>query len=289
MEYWEKANHSWTKDSKRVINTPSNKTKELFFYIQEIGYFKAFKPYYTEREHLPSYLMKFTLNGQGRLNYLDKEFIIERGDIFLIDCQNYQHYETTSEEPWEMDWIHFYGSTATQLYQEFMKDGLPIFHNTTLPEENPIHHLVQKMIKEQNHANARTDFQNSVMIHELFNELIIQKYQLDFELDDIPEYVSEMKIYLEKNFKNPITLNDLENQFHLNKFQLNKDFSKYIGLPPIDYLITRKISHAKDLLRYTDMTIQQISLDIGIENFAYFSRLFKSKTGMTATFYRKHG
>lgn len=289
MEYWEKANHSWTEDSKRMIHTPSNKTKELFFYIQEIGYFKALKPYYTEREHLPSYLMKFTLSGKGLLTYRGKDYTIERGDVFLIDCQEYQHYRTISEEAWEMDWIHVYGSTATQLYQEFMKDGEPVFHTSTLPEENRIHHLVQRMLKEQAQSNARTDFHNSVMIHELLNELIIQKYHLDFHLDDIPEYVAKMKSYLEENYKETITLDDLEHHFHLNKYQLNKDFSKYIGVPPIDYLITRKISHAKDLLRYTDRTVQQISLDIGIENFAYFSRLFKSKTGMTATFYRRHG
>lgn len=37
MDYWEKANHSWSEDSKRVILTPTQRSRNLFFYIQEIG------------------------------------------------------------------------------------------------------------------------------------------------------------------------------------------------------------------------------------------------------------
>ncbi|AMC94505.1 AraC family transcriptional regulator [Erysipelothrix larvae] len=289
MNYWENANHAWTKDSKRVINTPSNKTKSLFNYIQEIGHFKAYQPYYTERANLPSYLMKLTLSGTGHLNYKGQDYILDQGDIFFIDCQHYQHYKTISDIPWEMDWIHVYGGITSQLYEEYNKDGNPVFHTNALPEENTIHHLVQTLIKDQSKANARTDFHSSVKIHELLNELIIQKYHLDFSIDDIPQYILELKEYLDSHFHNVITLNDLEHLFHLNKYQINKDFSKYIGLPPIDYLITKKVSHAKDLLRYTDLSIQEISLNIGIDNFAYFSRLFKNKTGMTPSFFRKEG
>lgn len=287
--YWENADHSWSKDSERVINTPSQKSKELFFYLQEVGSFKAFKPYYTEREHLPSYLMKFTRNGSGLLNYQGKEYELHPGDIFLIDCQIYQHYKTISEEPWEMDWIHFNGSNSDKLYQEFIKDGTPIFHTKQQPEENIIHHLIHRLIKNQTYTHARTDFSNSILIHELLNELILQKYELNFNLEEIPLHVTNLKKYLDNHFQQKITLDHLEERFHLNKYQLNKEFSRYIGIPPIEYLITLKISYAKDLLRYSDSTIQSISASIGVDNFAYFSRLFKSRTGMSPSFYRKQG
>ena len=47
MDYWEKADYSWSDDSKRHILTPSSKSRTLFYYIQEIGQFKASRPYYT--------------------------------------------------------------------------------------------------------------------------------------------------------------------------------------------------------------------------------------------------
>ena len=35
MDYWEKADYSWSDDSKRHILTPSSKSRTLFYYIQE--------------------------------------------------------------------------------------------------------------------------------------------------------------------------------------------------------------------------------------------------------------
>lgn len=288
MNYWENANHSWTKDSARYICTPSSKSRELFYCIQEIGHFKAFQPYYTERASLPSYLMKFTLSGTGQLKYQDKVYILEAGDVFFIDCENYQYYKTISREPWEMDWIHLYGGNAKFFYQEFVKNGSNIFHTDSAHvHNNPIHLIMAKLLQLQKEPNAKTDFQSSLLIHELLNELLLQKYELDFADSDIPDTVIAVKKYLDLNFRKGITLETLEEKFHLNRYQIAKDFSKYIGMPPIEYQISQKISYAKDLLRYSKLSVKEVALEIGLENFAYFSRLFKKKTGFAPSEYRK--
>ncbi|EHR4557181.1 AraC family transcriptional regulator, partial [Enterococcus faecalis] len=45
----------------------------------------------------------------------------------------------------------------------------------------------------------------------------------------------------------------------------------------------------KDLLRYSNQTVKEIAVDVGLENYAYFSRLFKKRTGLTPSQYRKSG
>lgn len=107
---------------KRVILTPTQRSRNLF-YIQEIGYFKAPIPYYTERAHLPSYLIKFTLSGKGSLTYNDNQQQLKL-ETYFIDCQEYQRYQTISEEPWEMDWIHLNGQNVQSFYQEFTKTAI---------------------------------------------------------------------------------------------------------------------------------------------------------------------
>lgn len=290
MSYWEKANHSWTKDSIRKILTPSSKNKTLFFYIQEIGHFKADKPYYTERANLSSYLIKYTLSGEGRLVYDDKEFLLTRGSVFFIDCEKYQFYETVSEDPWEMIWIHFYGSTSKGFYDEFIRSGTNVFNtDPLLSHYNKIQLLISSLLQLQSQQDVQTDFKSSLMIHELLNELIMQKFQLDFDKEEIPTHVISMKKLLDSNFHQNITLEQLENQFYLNKYQLNKDFSRFIGIPPIDYQINKKINYAKDALRFSDKSIKEIAEEVGITNHAYFSRLFKKRTGISASEYRKNG
>lgn len=290
MSYWEKGNHSWSHDSLRHILTPTQKSQDLFYYIQEIGYFKANKPYYTERENLPSYLMKYTLSGEGRLHYQGQQYHIKAGDVFFIDCLKYQRYETISDEPWEMDWIHFNGANSSAFFQEYMRNQSPVFSVKGQPfDRNPIHYIIQQLLDLTRSTNARTNFHVSVLIHDLLNQLMIQKFELDFEDTEIPAYIKDVKLFLDEALSQHLSLEDLEARFHINKYQIAKDFSKYIGTPPIDYQLNQKISHAKDLLRYSKLTIQEISLEIGIENFAYFSRLFKKRTGLTPSLYRKNG
>ncbi|GAB2022552.1 AraC family transcriptional regulator [Pseudolactococcus yaeyamensis] len=290
MTYWEKGNHNWTSDSLRYIKTPSQKTRDLFYYIQEVGHFKANQPYFAERSNLPSYLVKLTLSGEGELFYNETHYQIQVGDIFFIDCENYQRYATVSEVPWEMDWIHFNGAQATQFYEEFIKTGGNVFHTdkyTVL--DNPIHLILTQLLNLQKQTNVKTDFQSSILIHELLNELLLQKFHLDFDEAEIPDYILQIKKHLDEHFKAKMTLEMLEQIFHINKYQIVKDFTRYIGTSPINYYLNHKISYAKDLLRYSDFSIKEIALEIGFDNYAYFSRLFRKKTGLAPKVYRKIG
>lgn len=283
--YWQNDDRSWSDDSLRYIRTPRTIDRELFYYVQEIGRFKASPPYFTERENLPSFLMKYTFSGQGTLYYEGKTYRLEAGDVFLIDCMNYQHYYTSSQEPWQMDWIHFYGANSQNFYNYFVKNGEPVFKatNTRIPD------LLANLLQQQTEQHVKSDFTTSLLIHELLNELIIQKNQLDFQNEDIPHYLTEMKAHLDSHSRETVTLDDLATKYCINKYQLNKEFSRFIGLPPIDYHITNKISFAKELLRYSSTPIKAIALEVGIDNFSYFSRLFKKKTGMSPSDYRKNG
>lgn len=282
--YWEKAEHAWSSDSLRYILTPSQKTQQMLLYIQEIGQFKAFDSYFTERANQKSYLMKYTINGSGRLVYQNKEYIVEKGDVFFIDCQNYQYYETIGSEPWEMSWVHLHGNALPYFYDEYNKDLCPVFHSNTLRIPQIMRHLIDL----QSHHNARTNYLSSLLLHDLLNELIIQKNKLDFTRHEIPSYIVELRHYLDFHYHEKINLDLLEKLFMVNKYQLNKEFAKYIGTPPIDYLIHQRMNIAKELLRFSNDPIKVIADKIGIENTAYFSRLFKQKTGVSPNSYRKN-
>lgn len=286
MTHWIKADHSWTPDSLRHIHTPAKRTKQLLYYIQEIGHFKAVKPYFTERENLSSFLMKFTLSGKGSLIYGGKTYSLLPGDFFFIDCKNYQYYQTESDVPWEMDWIHLDGGNTAEFYKEFTRLGSVVVHSNGNPLKNPIHFIINQLLHMEKENNARTDFKVSILLHELLNELIEQKYELTFLDTEIPAYILSMKELFDTNLDKRISLEDLEHTFHFNRFQLIKEFTKYIGTSPIDYFLNQKISYAKDLLRYSSYSIQEISQSIAIENPAYFSRLFNKRTGVSPNQYR---
>ena len=64
-------------------------------------------------------------------------------------------------------------------------------------------------------------------------------------------------------------------------------FKRYMGVTPMQYLISIRMNRAKELLRNTDYSIQEISSLVGYENPLYFSRLFQRQTGRPPSVYRR--
>ena len=104
---------------------------------------------------------------------------------------------------------------------------------------------------------------------------------------DVPEVLRSVQLYLEENFRCKITLDGLGTLFSMNPCYLQKQFKRYFGQSPTEYLIYLRMTHAKELMRTTHMSIGEISEQCGIENISYFTRLFKAQEALTPQEYRK--
>lgn len=68
---------------------------------------------------------------------------------------------------------------------------------------------------------------------------------------------------------------------------LSTVFKKEVGKTLSEYVRERRMEHAEYLLRNTDLQVQSVAQSIGIIDLNYFTRLFKSHTGMTPTEFRR--
>jgi len=98
---------------------------------------------------------------------------------------------------------------------------------------------------------------------------------------------SLVKDYLDKHYKENITLDILSMQSGMNKYYLVHSFTKLYGCSPISYLNEKRIEASKILLETTDMSIAQIAAQLGFSSQSYFSQSFKKNTYMTPNDYRK--
>lgn len=82
-------------------------------------------------------------------------------------------------------------------------------------------------------------------------------------------------------------LDELAEKFFINKFYLSKIFKETYGTTVNNYLISKRITRAKQLLRFTDMTVDEIGAAVGMEDANYFSRMFRKVEGISPREYRK--
>ncbi len=93
--------------------------------------------------------------------------------------------------------------------------------------------------------------------------------------------------YINTHINKPLTLCQLANIVHLSPVYFSELFSKTLNISPIQYLIKRRITRAKEYLLFTNESISQIAQQIGFKDSFYFSRLFKRKIGMSPLQYRQ--
>ena len=124
--------------------------------------------------------------------------------------------------------------------------------------------------------NKITSLLTEIMKETIYSDDSKKKYNLE-----------NIRKYLDENYTKQITLDDISNMFYINKFYLTRAFKEKYGTTINNYLLNKRMMKAKELLRYSYDSIEEISKNCGINDQNYFSRLFKKIEGMTPNEYKK--
>ncbi len=107
------------------------------------------------------------------------------------------------------------------------------------------------------------------------------------KISDVSPIIKESLDYIHKNYYKQITIDDICDKFKINKCYFCYMFKKETGQTFINYLNNYKIEKSKNLLENTNMTLLDISLEVGFNNQSYYSTIFKKYTNMTPLEYRE--
>lgn len=266
------------------IVTVKESVKTHLPYVQELGDFISYGNFYTRRDGLPSYLIIYTLSGEGVLEYNGNTQYLPVGHFFWIDCLKPQHYYTSPEVgKWHSIWTQFYGPGCQYYYDSFMKanKGKNV---GALSGDTSIAANIYELIRLYESPEVNTEIKASVLLASIMSECATACRCVR---NEIPKYVKELRKYILANYTKNITLDILAQEFFLNKFYLQKMFKKYMGITPNDFLKNVRIEHAKELLRTTNLSIGNIASEVGIENASHLIRLFSHAEGSTPGEYRR--
>jgi AraC-like DNA-binding protein/quercetin dioxygenase-like cupin family protein len=93
--------------------------------------------------------------------------------------------------------------------------------------------------------------------------------------------------YIEKNYSNEISIDDLAQIANLSKYHFIRTFSLIIGVSPIKYINLIRVNEAANLLQSGHSNITEVANKCGFDNVSYFIKTFKSYKRETPNNYRK--
>lgn len=92
--------------------------------------------------------------------------------------------------------------------------------------------------------------------------------------------------YIDLHFKEALTLEQLADEGHMNKYYLSHAFKREYGISPINYMIAKRIEESMYLLTETDLSMSQIAQLLGFSSLSYFSQVFRRTKGISPKEYR---
>ena len=99
-------------------------------------------------------------------------------------------------------------------------------------------------------------------------------------------YIEEALNYIKDNYREKISVENIAAQVQLSSSHLFAVFKKQIGVSPISFLNSYRMSIAAEQLQGTTKSINQIAAEVGIDDSIYFNKIFKKYYQMPPTEYR---
>lgn len=106
------------------------------------------------------------------------------------------------------------------------------------------------------------------------------------QYSSLSECVRNAVLYLQKNFRQTVTLKEVAGAVHVNPSYLSRTFKKEFALSFSAYLTKLRIENAKHYLTNSEENIKCISFESGFKNPTYFHTVFKKNTGISPTSFR---
>lgn len=231
------------------------------------------------------YLFHFVLSGTGTL-YADdcsghtSIHQIKSGQGFLIFPNQITTYIADKKLPWEYIWIEFDGLRVKEIMEiAGLSPDMPIYRTHS-------HDLRDAMKQEMFYIVQHPDMSAFHLIGHLYlfldaflNSIASRKVQKSGTIKDF--HIREALVFIERNFQNDISVEDIADNCGLNRSYFGKIFREYIGRTPQAFLLNYRMTKAAELLKLTVLPVGDISKAVGYDNPLHFSRAFKNVYGVS--------
>ena len=231
------------------------------------------------------YLFHYILSGTGTLMADDSKGVTQTYSIksmqgFMIFPNQITTYVADKQLPWEYVWLEFDGLRVKSLLDTI---GLSL--------DKPVYHARNKSLREDmaNEMLYISRHKDESPFHLIGHLYLFLDYLLRSTADEQLEhgsklrefYIHEALTYIEHNFQNEITIEDIAGVCGLNRTYFGKIFKEALGKTPQEFLLNYRMLKAAELLKLTSLSIGDVGLAVGYANQMHFSRAFKNNYGIS--------
>ena len=228
---------------------------------------------FSNRSVRQDYYYLYLLQG----GLMMEDFTLLPGDVIILEPGRPYQYESLEDTSYL--WVHFTGFEARSLAKTALEQ-------TNARHSIGIHEEILLVFKRLFAEFLAHDSQADALAVCLLREILLLTGRFSDKM--LPENRPLKALsYIHSHFHEPISMEKLASLEHISATSLRTAFHRHTGMSPNEYLILQRINFSCRLLTQTDLDIRSIASQAGYPDPYYFSRIFKEKTGLAPSEYRR--
>ncbi len=263
---------------------------------------------YFRKHYHTSFEISLFKKGHGFYKTKGKEYEISPGDIFFFST-NEEHYITEISEPDDMLIMNIHidprflwmndNLIPGRRFTDIFFNRSDRFENKLAAQDTAAAHIKALLLEtEQEFINQKNAFEVMIKLH-LFEVLTCFIRCFDYE-NTYNEYNKPYELtfetflcinraieYIDSHFTESLTLEALAKTAGFSKTHFGALFKRMIGMSPWEYINLKRINHARELIKTTNLPVETISLESGYNSTTLFNRIFKKIVGYTPSEVRR--
>nr|WKN34836.1 AraC family transcriptional regulator [Tunicatimonas sp. TK19036] len=234
---------------------------------------------------LDEYQLNYITEGFGYLETSQGLFKIKPGMVMIIHPGVKHRYRPDKKTGWVENYIGFKGNLAPHFLNLAFRDiPSPVLSCGNRVEIIDVYQKIFDLTQIQKPAYQQVA---SGMILKLVGLLLSIQKQSGIEGKDIEDLITTARAYMWENVDKTADLQAFAKSKNFSYSSFRKLFKQYTGIAPYQYFLDLKIVRAKELIASTDKSVKEMAYELGFDSIHYFSRLFKKKTGVSPSEFRR--
>lgn len=230
----------------------------------------------------------FCKSGQGEVLIDSRKYVIDKSQCFVILKDIPHEYHCTSGEDWVLDIIGFNGAIVPLLLRtlKLNTSGAYLLGKRDLIESH-VNSIVELAANNDKNLNMLLSQKLYCLLTDLSKVITsVSSAGADYGNPTITQVID----YIESNYSNDISLENLAEIAHRTPEYLCNIFKKCTGSTPVGYITSVRLIHAMTLLvQEPSLPVNQVAIQCGFRSPSYFGKVFAKHYGMTPSDYRmKH-
>lgn len=258
-------------------------------FITQMGFFpKALHHYYQRPTGMSQVILLYCTDGLGWIQVPRGRVTLQAGSVFAIAPGIPHSYGADADNPWTIYWFHLSGSQCGAVTVTTKNEKGSALQAAQVGFSDERIRLFDQIVDAFLNGYSQSNLlaANLTLPYFLASFVLPENFQRG-RVTSGTSPTDKAILYMQNNLSKTITLDNIAQSANLSTSFFSRKFRQDTGYAPIEYFNHLRIQKACQLLHFSDLRVNEVGAQLGIDDPFYFSRLFKKQMGVSPAGYRK--